>query len=195
VNYLNIYTPVQHIRRPQVNPGGLCWVVFARWEDVELWPIVDPLTGICKTDIKLRNGKTWFELKATDKGRMFTEVQKQSAAGPYWEMQVTGYVGGNNSVLTLSSGAMTFHQYVVMFKDRDGQIRFIGSDNTGADVEINYTSGDKEASRKRSFVFSWEHHLPAPIYAGKLDDIEDDVILPPFAALREFNDDFNLDFN
>lgn len=194
MNYLNIYTPVQHVRRPEVHPGGLCWAVFAKWEDVERWPQVDPLTGMAVTGIYLKEGKTWFELMVTDKGRAFNENQKQSFSGPYWEMQLTGYVGGNNSVLTLSAAAMPFHQYVLMFKDRDGQIRFIGNENTGADVELAYTSGDKEASRKRNYVFSWEHHLPASIYTGDLEDIQDDIILPPFKQLGDYNDDFSADF-
>lgn len=195
MNYLNIYTPVQHIRRPSVHPGGLCWIVFAKWEDVDKWPQVDPVTGMSVTGIALKEGKTWYQLEVTDKNRMFTENSKSSAAGPYWEMQLTGYVGGNNTVITLSSAAMLFHQYVLFFKDRDGQIRFIGNENSGADVEIQYTSGDKEASRKRSFLFSWEHHLPAPVYTGNLDDIQDDIVIPPFKQLGDFNDDFSEDFN
>lgn len=194
MRYFNTYTPVQHIRRPKVNPGGLCWAVYAKWEDVENWPLVDPLTGICNTAFKLKEGKTWYELKVTDKGRLFTEEMKVGSAGPFWEMQLNGYVGGNNASLTLSAGTMPFHQYVVLFKDRDGLIRFLGNPDTGADVMINYTSGDKDASRKRSYSFQWEHHLPAPIYTGKLDDIQDDIITPPFQTVGDFNDDFNDDF-
>src|SRR5688500_15712026 len=117
MHYHNIFTPVQHLRRPQVRPGGLCWVVFARWEDVNLWPQVNPLTGLCSTSIQLQTGKTWYECKVVDKGKMFNENMKVSPAGPFWDMQLTGYLGGNNTALTLAAGTMPFHQYVVMFKD------------------------------------------------------------------------------
>lgn len=195
MQYHNVFTPVQHIRQPEVHPSGLCWIVFARHEDVELWPEVDPLTGLCNTPIKLYAGKTWYDCKVVDKGRIFTETPKVSNAGPYWEMQVSGYLGGNNTNQTLSASAMRYHQFVVMFKDRDGQIRFIGDADTGADAEPPYTSGDKDASRKRTITFSWEHPNPASIYVGSLSDILDDVITPPFAGEGDFNDDFNEDFD
>jgi hypothetical protein len=180
--------------------GGLCWVVFAKWEDVQQWPDVDPLTGLCNTSIMLKAGCTWYELKLPDRDRKFKENLQKSSAGPFWKMQVQGYVAGNNSVHTLSAAAMPFHQYVVMAADRDGQIRFIGNSDSGAEVVIDYSSGEKDESRKRTMSFDWEHHLPAPIYTGQLDDIQTDVILPPFADtadpdLGEFNDDFNDDYN
>lgn len=192
---INVYTPVQHLRRPPVSTGGLCWIVFAKWEDVEIWPEVNPLTGMCSTAIQLILGKTWYECQVVDKGRIFTETAKVAAAGPFWDMQVTGYLGGNNSNNTLSAGTMRYHQYVVMFKDRDGQIRFIGDEDTGADVEFNYTSGDRESIRKRSITFNWESPNPAAIYVGSLSDILDDIITPPFQGAGDFNDDFNDDFN
>ncbi|THU34231.1 hypothetical protein FAM09_24750 [Niastella caeni] len=193
--YNNIYTPVQHLRRPTVRPGGLCWIVFALWQDVDLWPQVDPLTGLAKTPIALKAGKTWYECQVVDKGRIFNETEKKSSAGHYWEMQVVGYLGGNNSSNTINADVMTFNDYVVMFKDRDGQIRFLGNADTGAEVEFTYTSADNSTSRKRTINFTWQHILQAPIYVGNLDDILDDIITPPFAGVGDFNDDFSNDFN
>ena len=183
------------MRRPQVHPGGLCWIVFAKWEDVELWPEIDPITGVANTPIKLFAGRTWYEAKVTYKGKMFIETDKQDATGPFWDMQVTGYIGGNSTSNTLSAAAMLYHQYVVMFEDLDGQIRFIGNTDTGAGVNVPYNSGEKESSRKRTITWGWQHPNPAPIYIGGLTDIIDDVIIPPFAGAGDFNEDFSNDFN
>jgi hypothetical protein len=195
VYYNNIYTPVQHFRRPSVQPGGLCWVVYAKWQDVDKWPEVDPMTGLAKTAIQLISGKTWYECQVVDKGRIYTETEKQSTAGPYYEMQISGYLGGNSSSNTLNADVMIFNDYVVMFKDRDGQIRFIGNADSGADVQFSYTSADLSGSRKRNITFSWQHSLQAPIYIGNLKDILADLITPPFQGQGDFSDDFSEDFN
>lgn len=186
---------MQHLRRPPVSPGGLCWIIYALWQDVDLWPQVDPLTSLAKTAIKLKAGKTWYECQVVDKGRIFNETEKRSTAGPYWDMQLTGYIGGNSTSNTVNADVMTFNDFVVMFKDRDGQIRFMGNADTGADIEFTYTSADISTSRKRTINFTWQHVLQARIYVGNLDDILDDIITPPFAGAGDFNDDFSNDFN
>jgi hypothetical protein len=195
MNYHNVFTPVQHMRRPEVHPGGLCWVIFCKWEDVMVWPEIDPQTGIVNTTFQLFPGKTWYNLQVTFKGRLYNEIPKRSNAGPYWEMQVTGYFGGSNSNHTLSAFASRFHQYVVMFKDLDGEIRFIGNQDSGAEIESPYGSGDKDASRKRSITFGWEHANPAQIFQGNANGILTDIITAPFIRLGDFTDDFNPDYN
>lgn len=193
--YQNVYTPLQHLLKPPVKPGGLCWIVFARKSDVLNWPTIHPATNLAYTAIKLKEGKTWFQLKVVNKDRLFTESQEDSGAGPYWKHQVNGYFGGNSAQHTLVFGVLPFEELVVMFQDRDGSIRFIGNEDAGATLKNNYTSGDSDSSRKRSLSFSWEHPEPAPIYIGSLGDILDNVITPPFAGLGDFGDDFNEDFN
>jgi hypothetical protein len=193
--YSNIYTPVQHLRRPPVNPGGLCWLVFALHEDVLQWPQIDPQSNLAATSIQLKPAKTWYECNVINKEKMFTEQMRVEAAGHYWEMQVQGYIGGNNSNMTLAANTMAYHHYVVMLKDRDGQIRFIGSRDRGADFLPDYTSGDSEQGRRWNIKFGWQHINTAPIYVGSLNDIMNDVIIPPFVGAGNFNDDFNEDFD
>lgn len=193
--YQNLYTPLQHLRRPPVQPAGLCWVVFARKADVQYWPLIHPSTNLAFTAIKLFPGKTWYQLLVVNKDRLFTEKQQNVAAGPYWEQTVSGYFGGNNKNQTLAAGIMPFERYVVMFKDRDGNIRMLGSPDSGATYLGDYTSGESDGSRKRTIQFNWENELAAPIYVGDLDDILDDIIVPPFASSGDFTNDFNDDFN
>ena len=193
--YNNVFTPVQHFRRPPIKPGGLCWIVYAKWQDVDKWPEVDMETGLARTAIQLKSGSTWYECRVVDKGRIFTEIEKKTGAGAYYDMQLVGYLGGNNTSNTLNVNVMTFNDYVVMFKDRDGQIRFFGNADSGAEVEFAYTSADISSSRKRNLIFSWQHSLQAPIYIGDLKDIMNDLITPPFQGQGDFSDDFNEDFN
>jgi hypothetical protein len=193
--YQNVYTPLQHLRRPPVHPGGLCWTVFARKADVLVWPLIHPETGKAVTSIQLIPGATWYDLKLVNKDKFFTEVMKVSDAGPYWDMQVSGYQGGATDTHILSSGIMAFEEFVVMFKDRYGSVRFIGSEDKGAKFNPDYNSGDSDSSRKISIQFIWQSPAPAPIYQGGTDQIINDTIVPPFQGQGDFNNDFNNDFN
>lgn len=193
--YQNVFSPVQHIRRPAVKPGGYCWLVFTPVENILTWPSLDPLTGVIASAIVLKEGKTWYEAKVVDKDRFFTEAIKVSDAGHYWEHSISSYIGGNNSNQTLNAGTLPYHRYVLMFKDRDGQIRLVGNEDAGADIFPDYTSGDIDASRRWNYRFVWQHLNPAPIYIGDVTGILDDVIVPPFTGEGSFSNDFNSDFD
>lgn len=192
--YQNAYTPLQHFRKPNVRTGGLCWAVYARKEDVQLWPQMHPATNLAYTPIKLYEGKTWYQLLAVDKDRILSENMEDSPAGPWWKIQSSCYFGGNNSNHILTSGLLAFDEVVLMIQDRDGNIRLIGNEDAGASFTTAYSSGDKDQSRKRTISFYWEHTMPAAIYIGGLKDIEADVITPPFATLGDFTNDFSDDF-
>jgi len=193
--YQNLFTPVQHIRRPEVHPGGYCWLVYTPIENIENWPQIDPVNSMAATTITLKEGKTWYEAKVVDKDRFFIEAMRVSESGHFWEQSITGYIGGNNSNQTLNAATLPFHQYAVMLRDRDGQVRLIGNADRGADILPDYTSGDFDASRRWNYRFVWQHTNPATIYIGDLTDILDDTIEPPFTGQGDFNNDFNPDFD
>jgi len=193
--YQNLFSPVQHIRRPAVRGGGYCWLVFTPIENVDIWPTTDPASGVAASEIVLKAGKTWYEAKMVDKDRFFNEAMQVNDAGHFWQQTVTGYIGGNNSNQTLNASVLPYHQYVLMLKDRDGQVRLIGNEDSGARLLIDYTSGDIDASRRRNFRWEWQHINPASIYIGDLTAIENDVIEPPFTGQGSFNNDFNNDFD
>lgn len=193
--YQNVFTPVQHIRRPAVKPGGYCWLVFTPWENVSIWPSLDPATGIIASAIALKEGAMWYEAKVVDKDRFFTEDMKVSDAGHFWEQSVSAYIGGNSSSQTLNAATLPYHQYAILLKDRDGQVRLIGNEDCGADVIPNYTSGDYDSSRRWNYRFVWQHMNTAPIYLGDTTGIENDLITPPFTGQGSFSDDFNSDFD
>jgi len=153
-----------------------------------------PETGKAYTPIVLAAGKTWYDLKLVNKDKFFSEVQKDTPAGPYWDMQVNGYQGGTTDCHILAFAIMPFEEFVIMFKDRYGSIRFIGNEDAGATINPSYNSGDSEGSRKGIMQFIWQHTTPAPIYIGGVDQILNDIMVPPFAGLGDFNSDFNDDF-
>lgn len=147
------------------------------------------------TAIQLAAGKTWYELKPVNKDRVFSESQKDSPAGPYWEMAITGYFGGTTVNQILASYIMPLDEFVVMFRDRAGITRFMGNEDAGATCVQGYNSGDSDSVRKRTIQFNWQHTNPATVYFGDLTSILNDVITPPFKGPGDFNNDFNNDFN
>lgn len=195
MGYFNNFSPVQHLRRATIKNGGLCYVLFARWQDVLQWPSIDPATGICNTAIKLIPTATFFELQIPDNERLITETEQKGNGGPFVDIQVSGYVGGNNTKHTLGSQAMQYNQFVLLVKDRDGLLKLVGDEDSGAEFTYTYTSGDISNSRKRPVVFKWQSANGVVIYNSPDSSQDTDIIVPPFARLGDFSDDFNNDFN
>lgn len=165
--YHNVHQAVDHLRKaPRIRPGGLCSIAFALHRQVAAWPEVNPETGIIDDEIQLVPGAILYTIEATDKGRSFEEVQKRSAAGAYMDISVNGIIGGNTTNNTLIASAMMHERFVVIVKDRNGEYRLIGNEDSGAKFSYSYSSGDRDASRLVNIGFTWQHPLPAPIYQG-----------------------------
>ncbi len=182
MNYGNIFTSVGTLAKPAVNNPGICFIQFARWEDVAIWPDVDPNTGICNTPIQLQPGTQWYLMVAPDNDRSFTEQQQNDSKGDYYKVQVTGYIPGNDEATIQRVAPMPYHDYVLLVKDRDGLIRLIGSPDCGAAFINSYTSGNQGNIRKRTITFNWESVNPCLIYPPP----------PPSTVVEgEFSTDFN----
>lgn len=164
---MNIYLPVQNILKvATINTGGLCWAIFFRREDVAQWPEMNPETGLLYTNIILHPDAIFYSCQLAHTTRDFKETKKESGAGPFMEMELAGMLAGNNLNLITGIGAMAFHDYGVLFKERNGEQRLIGNADRGARFDWEYTSGNTGNSRLRNLKFYWEHHLPAPVYVG-----------------------------
>jgi hypothetical protein len=164
--YENVYSPVTTLTKLPVKTSGLCKIVFFKWNDVLNWPAIDPLTGIISTVIDLKPGGSFFLVESAEKNRIFSETEKYSDAGPFWDIQVTAQHGANTPNNILSIAAMTFHQFGIIVYDRDGNQRLIGDKDSGAKLIVDYTSGDYFSSRIKKFTWQWKHQLPAPIYSS-----------------------------
>lgn len=165
MGYQNIYLPVDHLRRiNSIAPGGFCYALFAKWESVNNWPEIDPLTGICNTAITLKTGETWYELQLANNLKLYQEVQKTANAGDFISIVISGYLGGSSVNHSLSIRTMVYSNYVIMMEDRDGIIRLIGDQDSGPTLKYTRTSGDIQASRKRPLEFDWETPAGTIIY-------------------------------
>jgi hypothetical protein len=165
MSYENLYVPVLSIPKPdKIEPGGLCRIMIFKMEDVLEWPEISPLTGCIETALQLKPGKVFYQVIASEKDREFDEELKRDGGGDYHEGQVTLTVPGNSVATTLSFAAMARHRWGLILRDRGGQQRLVGSDDSCARISYKYTSGSKDKSRLREIRFLFESINPSPIY-------------------------------
>jgi len=168
---VNLYAPIQTLEKSPVDTGGACSIRFIKWEDVEQWPVKNPLTGIVAASLTLKPGKSIYFCKAQDKGRSYSEESKNDSSGPFVDMEVTGTLAGSNSANALSFDAMKLHRWVVIFTDRNGVTRIIGNKDSGARFNFKYDSGDVSVSRKAQVRWTWSHAHGADLYGGQAFNI------------------------
>lgn len=165
----NTYLPITNITQPsRIRPGGLCSIVAVPIQNIDVWPDPDPETGIIQDDIELLSGKSFLTIYCADKDRTFREELKYGKAGPYMDIAITAMVPGNVVDTTLSLAEKQNNRWLLIAKDKNGEYRIVGSQDAGAILTYDYSSGDFDSSRKRNLKFSWQHPNPAPIYQGQL---------------------------
>jgi hypothetical protein len=169
MSWHNTYLPIQPIIQPTaIHPGGLCSIVAIPIQHIQSWPQPNPQTGIIDDEITLLPGKQFFTIYCVDKDRRFTEELKYSKAGPFLDINISLMVPGNVVDTTISLAEKQYHRWLLIAKDKNGEYRLIGSQDAGAILTYDYSSGDMDSSRRRNIKFTWQHSGPAPIYKGSL---------------------------
>lgn len=153
-------------RHTRIRPGGLSRIIFFKIEDVQTWPDLDPETGVITTNLVLREGASFFTFEATNRDNVLEENLQSSGAGPFIEISVRGRLAGNSENAIMSLDAMKHHQFALLVTDKNGEMRLIGDEDSGADMSFAYTSSDGEGSRMNTLRFNWEHSRRAPIYCS-----------------------------
>lgn len=167
MQYGNVYLPVQDLKKAPVRTGGLCSMVLFKWDDVAVWPKVNPLTGIIEDSILLKPGGIFYLCQAVEKGRTFTEDEKESSAGIYTDVAITATLAGNTSNNQLSVATMRYHRWGIILYDRDGNPKLVGDEDSGARLLNKYTPEDAKGSRSRELKWVWAPAHPLPLYKAQ----------------------------
>lgn len=194
MSYINTYAPVQHLRKSTITVPGICYLTFAKTEDVQLWPRPHPVTGVLKSFPLLKTGKTWYQLQPIEKDRIIKEEDKTSVSGPWQDITVTGIMAGDNINNLLSTIVLPYHQYVIIAKDRNGFYKMVGNKTRGASANASYINGDADGTLRRLINFTWQHPNPAPVIYQNEIIIANEIYTPPFAVGGDFGGDFSDDF-
>ena len=170
--YENVYRTVQELSAAsRIYAGGLCDVLFTPIENVLTWPEIDPETGGISDEIELRPGTVLYTAELNPQTQSFEEASQDSNAGKFHPMELNATLPGNAGETILTLGTMLFHRFLVLFHERDGIYRFFGNEDSGAELDYKYTSGDTSKSRNRNIKFTWSHANAAPVYLGTLSEI------------------------
>lgn len=169
--YDNVYVPVLTLQKTEPKNGGICKLRYCKHEDVQAWPTIDPLTGLCNSAIQLKPGGVMYLMSSVDKGKIFTEQLKTTSAGTYWDNNVDLTASGFNASNILSQDVMRYHKWVVLIDDREGDTRMLGNEDMGCSFIADYNSGDPANSRKGPMRFSWTHSGRASIYTAQAFNI------------------------
>jgi len=170
--YGNVFKPVQGLSEAsRIYPGGLCEILFTPRENVLTWPTIDPLTGGISEEIELRPSTVLYTAELNQQTKTFGEETQDALPGHFHQMEVAATLPGNvpENVLILST--MKFHRFLVIFKSKNGEYRFLGDEDNGAKLSYKYTEGDNGKSRNRDIKFTWSSQNAAPIYLGTLSEI------------------------
>jgi hypothetical protein len=174
-----VYFPIQHLDKPAIAVSGLCYFFFTPVENVAVWPLIDPQSGVYITGIVLKEGKTWFRCEVIDADRDYREASKTDAAGPFIETALEGFLPDDSPTNALSFSAMQYHQYVIVLKERNNMMRMLGSEDAGVRFARTYESADADGTRGSKLVFSWQSPLPAALYLTAVT-ADGEVISPPW---------------
>jgi len=170
--YGNVFKTIQGLTEAtRIYSGGLCELLFTPIENVLTWPPVNPETGGIDDEIILRPGTVLYTAELNPKTLSFDEETQKAAPGRFHAMGIDATLPGNVQENVLTLGTMIFHRYLVIFREKDHTYRFLGNEDSGAELSYKYTSGDNSKSRNRAVKFTWSQANHAPIYLGTLTEI------------------------
>ena len=171
--------------------GGICKWYYAVLEDVAIWPSIDSLTQELGTYPTLLTGKTWkgpVDIPNDHLG--FSEIQKNVAAGIYYEQKLEFHQPGDNRANRQIVENMPYYQFVVVAKMRAGGFWILlGNPDCGMRFTNVQDFGKGQfASAKTEMVFAMKSQFKAlviPSFAGDNSDSADGTTTATTAAAND----------
>lgn len=145
---------------------------YTLYDNIQTWPVINPLTQELTTEPVLKTGKSWFgPIKVPNTTLSFTELPKTATAGIFYELKLEAdHIGDarNNRVLLQN---MPYYKYVIVGKLRaGGQFILIGNPNAGLTFNANFNSGTGQTQTAKSEIsFTQKSRFKAmvlPTFAG-----------------------------
>lgn len=177
--FYNSYLDIQHLDKPAIHPGGLCEFFFAKLEDVEIWPQLNPQTSTYTEEVILRAGASWYRCQVIDPERDYKEESKTAEGGPYVDVRLAGFLPDDSPLNTVTIAGMMLHDYVIVLQERNGMRRLIGNEDAGAKFTHSYDSSDGDGTRGRQLVFTFKSTAPSGIYLSAVT-ANGDIVNPPW---------------
>jgi hypothetical protein len=156
--------------------GGICEWVYANTQDIDTFPEIDPLTQELLMQPILKTGATWCgPIKVPNDHLGFIEMQKQVAAGTYYEQKIEFHQAGDNRVNRVIVENMPYYQYIIIAKMRSGGFwMMLGNKEAGLKFSHNTDLGKGLQNAGKSEMFftikSLNKGFILPSFAGSNSD-------------------------
>lgn len=167
------YKPLVTLSRLTDYIGGICAWWYTPVQNILTWPAINPLTQDYNAEPTLKDGATWHgPVRVPDSQLVFDEVEKTTAAGRYFEIELSGKHPGDERTSRANLQNMGYHRYVIVAKQRSGGFYLlIGSPQSPLKLLQKYTS-DKggNGTPATTFEFKTEMRHKSPSLSSFLGD-------------------------
>lgn len=162
--------------------GGICQWWYTAVENIDEWPVIDPLTQEYLTAPTLVEGASWLGPVRVPNSKLgFDEKEKRTAAGRYFEISIEAFHPGDERASRVNMQNMGYHRYIIVAKQRSGGFYLLfGTPNSPLTFLNNYNSGKgANATPGSEFEFKTEikHKTPG------LAEFDDDISTPPNSSV------------
>ncbi len=150
--------------RAGAHTGGLCSVKIAPKEWLAADPVIDFNTGTIVQEIQLISGKSFLNFSFTEESYDYSEKQKVSKAGLFYEITLSGLLNHINAAMQQTIETLRYHELVAIVTDRKKRKKFVGSMDAGLHFQLN----------------SKHTNAQGGIQSGAIDLVMESEFLPPF---------------
>lgn len=133
------------------NIGGCVSFQFIPFEDVASINIIDST----KKSITLKAGKSWFTGYATQQTLKYTEKQKHTENGIYYDKSIVGFVPKDTEDILELFSEMENQFFIIRYIDSNGQEKVAGTIDEPLKFTSDFDTGNDTSSRNGHF-FTFE---------------------------------------
>jgi len=168
--------------------GGICKWWYTPVENIDAWPVIDPLTQEYAEPPTLVGGAVWHgPVKVPDSKLGLDELEKFSGPGSFFEISLDGFHPGDERSSRVNLQNMRHHRYIIVAKQRAGGFYLlVGTPQSPLKFIHKYNTGKGSvATAGTEFEFKTEHKNRVPGLATFQGD----------NSAGEFSNEFSNDFN
>lgn len=147
--------------------GGICSIQVAPNNWVESFPDVDFNYGKIISPVVFIDGKDWLDIVFIPKSYDYEEVPKDSAAGTFFEIKISGIVNYSDADLQQIIHTLRYHHFILKVRDRNGNYKLVGNilPNSVIVETTNKNTNTNYGQQFYNFIFSFTTEVSPPFYA------------------------------
>jgi hypothetical protein len=158
--YQTGYTGILPLQRNFTYVGGFCRFWYIPFEDIGVFPRINPDNQKLVAEPSLKVDKAWFGPIKVPRDKLgYNEELKYTKAGPYYECKVEGMHIGDSPESRVNFENMPYHKYVIIGKMRaGGMYLLIGTVDSPCTFNTVFNSGKSGADTSQTAIqFITEH--------------------------------------